>query len=152
MADLILIEQLRAYLVAQGIVRAWKAIGTLPQCILDPRDGAPEPAGQAYADATVTLQQTGHVVRPSDEEFLEEPVVDVTVRAYRSQDAELLQRRIRNALNGEELLTAGTLLIEWARVWRGDQPLWSDATSYTRRQSFRFGMRVKALAGLPYAP
>lgn len=154
MADLFLIEEFRAYLIAQGIVRAYGTAGSLPQCVLAPRDGAPEPlpTGKAYADAVVTLEQTGHVVRGPMEEFLEEPVVSVTTRAFRSQDAELIQRRIRDSVNGEELLTMGSLLVEWARVWLGDQSLAADQTSHTRRQALRFGVRVKALAGLPYAP
>lgn len=154
MADLFLIEEFRAYLIAQGIVRAYGTAGTLPQCVLAPRDGAPEPypLGKTYADAVVTLEQTGHVVRGPMEEFLEEAIVSVTTRAFRSQDAELIQRRIRNIVNGEELLTMGALLVEWARVWIGDQPLAADSVSHTRRQAFRFGIRVKALAGVPYTP
>ena len=97
----------------------------------------------------MTLEQTGHVVRGPLEEFLEEAVIDVTVRAYRAYDAEILQRRIRNVLSGEENFMLGALLVEWVRVWRGDQPLGADETSYTRRQAFRFGVRVAALAGTP---
>lgn len=153
MANLHVIEEFRDYLIAQTIVRAFpSAIGTVPQCILAPRDGVPEPKGRLYADAIVALEQTNHVARPPMEEWLEEPVVDVTVRAYKSEDAELIQRRIRLSVNGENLLTMDELVVEWARVWLGDRPIGSDAVSYWRRQAFRFGVRVKALQGAPYAP
>ena len=153
MADLHLIEELRDYLITQGVVRAYtKTSGSVPQCILAPRDGTPEPAGQAYGDAVVALEQTNHVARPAMEEFLEEPIVDVTVRSYRAPDAELVQRRIRHAINGENLLVLDDLVVEWVRVWLGDRPLGADAVSYWRRQSFRIGVRVKALQGMPYAP
>lgn len=152
MADLHLIEELRDYLIAEGIVRAFEATtGTAPRCILAPRDGAPEPTGKTYADATVTLEQTNHVARPAMEEFLEEPIVDVTVRAGKAPDAELIQRRIRQQINGENLLVVGDLVLEWVRVWLGDRPIGSDSLGYWRRQSFRIGVRVKALQGEPYA-
>lgn len=151
MSDLIAVEELRTYLVAQGVVRSWQATANgLPQCILNPRDGAPEPQGEDYQDATVTLARIGQVPPNVQEEFLEDALVECIVRAYRSPDAEMIQRRIRAQLNGLRLFTMGSLIVEWARVFTGDQPLGSDETSYTRMQTFLIQARVRSLAGAPY--
>lgn len=151
MTDLIVIEQFRAYLVAQGVVRNWESSANgLPQCILDPRDGAPEAQGQGYEDAVVTLTRTGLTPQRPLEEFQEDAHVECIVRAYRSPDAELIQRRVRASIDGLKLFMMGALIVEWARVFTGDQPLGSDETSYSRMQTFMIRSRVKSLAGLPY--
>jgi hypothetical protein len=158
-ADLILIEQFRLYLVDQGVVRLWNTpvvrlwadtTDGLPQCILDPRDGAPEPGGHGYQDATVTLTKTGMTPKDPLEEFLEDAHIEVVTRAYRSPDAELIQRRIRAVVDGFKLFTMNDLVVEWVRVFSGDQPLGSDETSYTRMQTFMVRSRVRSLAGQPY--
>lgn len=167
MTDLIVIEEFRAYLVAQGAVRNWGTSGNgLPQCILDPRDGAPEAGAQAgtnviaggkgasdaanYEAAVITLTRTGLTPQRPLEEFQEDAHVECIVRAYRSPDAELIQRRVRASIDGLKLFTMGALIVEWARVFTGDQPLGSDETSYSRMQTFMIRSRVKSLAGLPY--
>lgn len=153
MSDLILIEQFRQYLVDQGVVRAWgDSANGLPQCILQPRDGAPEAQGQAYQDATVTLTKIGQQPPAPLEEFLEDALVQCITRAYKAVDAELIQRRIRAVANGQKLFVMGTLTVEWARVFAGDQPLGSDETSYTRMQTFMLQARTRSLAGTPYWP
>lgn len=151
MADLIVIEQMRAYLIAQGLVRAWEAEGAAPPCILNPRDGAPEPVAPDLS--TVTLVQTLHVpVDTLEQRYLAEPVVDVIVRSTTSPRAELLQRSIRGVLADKRLFTMGSLLVERSLVWREDQHLAADQRTYMRVQSFRLLCRIKALQGLPYAP
>jgi hypothetical protein len=150
--DLIVIEELQAYLVAQGVVRAWGgAANGLPQCILAPRDGAPEASsGKAYENAVVTLTKIGQVPPVVQEEFLENALIECVTRAYRAVDAELIQRRIRATLNGLRLFTMGSLIVEHAQVFAGDQPLGSDETDYTRMQTFLIEARVRSLAGQPY--
>jgi hypothetical protein len=151
-SELIAIEELRTYLVAQGVVRNWgDAANGLPQCILAPRDGAPEAQGQAYQDGVVTLAKIGQQPPVVQEEFLEAALVECVTRAYRAVDAELIQRRVRAKLNGLRLFTMGSLIVEHAQVFAGDQPLGSDETSYTRMQTFLIQTRVKSLAGTPYA-
>lgn len=149
MADLIVIEQMRAHLIAQGLVRAWETDGAAPPCILDPRDGAPEPVDPDLS--TVTLVQTLHVpVEIMEQRYLAEPVVDVIVRSRTSPRAVLLQRSIRGVLADRRLFEMGDLLVERSLVWREDQQLDADERCYTRVQSFRLLCRIKALAGLPY--
>ena len=151
MADLFLVEQLREYLVAQGIVRKAEQTGAAPPCWMNPRDGAREPVSPDLA--AVTLVQTLAVPQPGEvQRFLEEPIVDVIVRATTDPRAQLIHRQIRGALADKELFTMGSLLVERALVWRMDQPTGQNDKTYSRTGSFRFLVRVKALAGLPYAP
>lgn len=150
MSDLIAIEEFRQYLVDQGIVRLWgDPPNGLPQCILDPRDGSPEAQGHDYQDAVVTLTRTGMTPQAALEEFQEDAHIECVARAYRAPDAELIQRRIRYAIDGMKMVTMGALLVEWVRVFAGDQPLGSDETSYTRMQTFMLRARVWHLAGDP---
>lgn len=147
-----MIEELRTYLVAQGVVRNWQDTPNgLPQCILMPRDGASEPVDKDYQGAMVTLAKVGQVPPIAQQEFLEDALVECVTRAFKAVDAEMIQRRIRAQLNGLKLFTMGALIVEWARVFSGDQPLGSDETSYTRVQTFLIQARVKSLAGMPYA-
>lgn len=151
MTDLLLVNEMREYLVAQGVVRRFgEDENGLPQCMRDPRDGAPEPADRTYAGATVTLVLGGAVPQPVLEEFIEEALVDCTVRAYLSVDAQLIQRRVRAVLDGQLNFDMGALIVERVNMFTGDQALGSDEFAYTRLQVFRVRARVKALAGLQY--
>lgn len=151
MADLILIEQVQAYLVAQGVVRLPNTSGPVPMCWLDPRDGAPEP--KAPEAVTVTLIPSLTIPGSWLEGVvLEEKIVDIMVRSKFSAPGELVQRQIRGQLEERKNIFFGTLRVEWSKQWRGIQRVTSDETSYTTVQSFRIACRVKSLAGLPYAP
>lgn len=153
MSDLIVIEELKAYLIAHGVVQDQPGVpgSALPVVWLDPRDGAPEPESRT-APPTVTLRRGVDVVLPALHEWLDSPVVDVIVRAHRAPQGELVQRQIKHLLHEKKLLVVGQLQTEYIEVWRGTQPLAADGTSYTTLQSFRIEARVKALAGIPYVP
>jgi hypothetical protein len=156
MADLFLIREVRAYLIAQGVVQAAETASTgdysPPRCWLDPRDGAPEPKVASGEDAVVTITSTLTIPGEWLEgRYLEQRIVEITTRAGSSERAELVQRQIRNVLEEQVNTFFGDLRIESSKLWRGDQKISSDATSYTRSQSFVIAARVKSLAGLPYA-
>lgn len=155
MADLILIEQLATYLVDQGIARPWAASGSLPQVIKNPRDGAPQPGleGTPYAGETaiITVAQVNQIPPVWLEEFIEQPQVQVIVRAFKSAQGELIQRQISRALTNKRLFTMGALTVEWCQQFAGVSPIGADELSYDTAQTFVFGVRTKALAGLPYA-
>lgn len=153
MADVFVLEELAAELVTQGICRAWQTTANgLPQVIRDERYGTPEPQGKAFEDAIVGLVRTDQVPPAPLEGFLEQAVVDVIVRAYKAQDAELIGRQIRGLLNDRRQgYFLGALRIEYSYLWQGDQRLGADETSYTRRQSFVICARSLSLAGQPYA-
>jgi hypothetical protein len=152
MADLILIEQLQAFLIAQGAVRAPGTTGSVPTCWLDPRDGAPQPGVDKLAaeTVTVTLKPTGGTPPPWFEEAVERRTVDIIVRAAKSPQGELTHRVIRGLLSGKRLFMMGALLVQESQLWRHVQPLGSDEHSYDTVQSFIFSARVKSLAGTTY--
>lgn len=146
MAELILASEVRAYLVAQNAVTAAEAgLVTRPPCWVDPREGAPEPASFADADAVVTLLTGLEIAPPVMENFRQERVLEVVVRAYSRPRAELVQRQIRGLLAGKRLITMGQLLVQQSELWRGVQVLAADEASWTLTQSFRIDARVVSL-------
>jgi hypothetical protein len=158
MADLIVVEELQTYLVDQGVGQLPGATvsDVLPSIWLAPRDGAPEP--RDGENVTVTLIDTNLAAAPDLEAWIEEAFVDVVVVARQNATAKLTQRAIRDLIHpmsahgGKKMWTMGALLVEYSTVWRGDQPLTQNKQTYSRVQSFRFGARRKALAGLPLTP
>lgn len=152
MANLHLIEELRAQLITDGTVQAQTAAPstTLPSVWLWPRDGAPEP--RAGENITVTLRPGAEVPGDWHEGFLEERIVEVIVRSRTAAPGELVQRTVRGLLHDKREYFLNNLRVEWSHLWRGTQPVTSDETSYTTIQSFHVACRVKSLAGLPYAP
>lgn len=164
MAELILIEQFRDYLVAQGVVTPQDApTPSAPTVWLQPRDGFPEPrrdktTNALLESATVTLNdsQLGGVNDLSA--WIEETFVDVIVVAPGSPAGKLLHRTIRNLIHpigshgGRKQWMMGALLVEQSTVWRSEQPLYQDAQTYSRTASYRFLCRRKALAGTPDLP
>lgn len=151
MADLHLIEELRAQLITSGVVQAQTAAPslTVPSVWLEPRDGVPEP--RTGENVTVTLREGTEIPGEWLEGFLEERVVDVIVRSRQSAPGKLVQRSVRGLLHDRREFFLGGLRVEWSHVWRGTQLLGSDETAYTTLQAFRVACRVKSLAGLPYA-
>ncbi len=162
MADLVVIEELQTYLIAQGIGQHPNAAVslTLPSIWTLPRDGAPLP--REGENATITLRD--QVIRGAGplEAWIDEAFVDVIVRARQAGAGKLLQRRIKDLIvpfdahGGRKQWMMGALLVEQSREWRGDQELpqrQSVAESdrhltYDRVASFTFRCRRKILAGL----
>lgn len=159
MADYHVIDELRAYLLAQGIVQAQTASPstTLPSIWLDPRDGARLP--RDGEDVTVTLRDTMLAAPDRLQAWEEVAYIDVITRARKEPAGKLVQRSIRNLLHpisahgGKYQWTMGSLLVAYSTVWRGDQPLPrdGDAITYDRVQSFQIACRRQSLAGQPYA-
>lgn len=161
MAEMLVIDELRAYLIAQGVCQdnnvAESAV--LPSIWVKPMEGAPEPRLPDGGEvATITLIDT--LLRsPGDlEQFMEEAFIEVVVRSWSPAAGELIQRQIRGLIapgdqpGGKKLWTMNNLLVEYSTMWRGDQSLGATELSYARTQSFRFGCRRKSLSGLPYVP
>lgn len=157
MAELYVLEELRTYLIAQGVAQeqSQPASTTVPSIWLNPRDGSPQPRGPKGApdeNATITLVDTNTTGPPELEAWIEETFVDVIVRSRTAAPGKLLQRQIRGLLSpigdlyGRKHWTMGSLLVEYSTLWRGDQPVDADETSYTRVQSFRFGVRRSVMS------
>lgn len=154
MANAILIDELLTYLVSQNIVRANPSTaGALPPCWRNPKDGPPTPTGDPAAgtgdQATVTIRKSGQIPPRHLEGFLEDQVVEVIVRGFKSTVVERLQRQIRLALNDRHHFTIGTLTVQWCLLARGEQALPGppDAAkpTVTTTQSFTFQVRVADL-------
>lgn len=152
MPELYVLEELRSYLIAQGLVQAQSAAASLvlPRIYLNPKDGAPTPA--SGENVTVTLVDTLLTGPPNLEAWLEEAFVDIRVRSRTATPGKLLQRQIRGLiaptgqLYGRKHWTMNTLLVEYSTLWRGDQSLPPDVDGWTRVQSFRFGVRRSVLS------
>jgi hypothetical protein len=167
MADLIVIEELQAYLIAQGVAQAPNTAPslTVPSVWTMTRDGAPLPRntnGVITENATITLDDT--LLRaPSDlEAWMQEAFVEVIVRARNAGTGKLLQRQILRLLvpfdahGGKKQWMMGSLLVEQSTEWKGDQPLpqmraiaqTDPHITFDRVASYRFACRRKILAGL----
>lgn len=171
MADLILIEELQAYLVAQGIGQLPGATPSLsvPSIWLLPRDGAALPrnlekvGGSGWTgETTITLRDTNLSGPPGLEAWIEEAFVDIITRAPQAGTGKLIQRQIKGLLspfdrhNGRAQWMMSNLLVEQSMEWRGDQELpqrqsiaeGDPHVTYDRVASYRFRCRRKILAGL----
>ncbi len=162
MADLIVTEELLAYLVAQGVAQRASAAPstTLPLIVLAPRDGAPLP--RTGENDTITLIEW--MPGPTSElaAYVEETFVDVMVRSRQNRACKLIHRRIRELLvpygayGGRKGWDMGSLHVESSTIWSGDQPLTQRQLrteadphrTYDRHARFRFEVRRKLLAGL----
>src|SRR4051794_28428379 len=119
MPDLIVVEELQDYLVAQGAGQLPAAAPslTLPSVWLSPRDGAPEP--RDGENATITLIDTNLAAAPDLEAWIEEAYVDVIVVARQNAAAKLIHRGIRDLIHpmsahgGKKQWTMGVLLVEY---------------------------------------
>jgi hypothetical protein len=146
---LLLIEELRAALIAEGLVRRPPVAGPLPPMFLHPREGVPAPgAGRAPerdADLVTGLFMTGGTAaRPYVEWLEEQRTVDVRYRSRQASTAERLARKIEAALSGRRHWLMGQLLVEQALVWRPLGLVVSDDLGYDFVQSFAFDVRRAA--------
>ncbi len=162
MPDLIVIEELQDYLIAQGVAQhpSTATSLTIPSVWLMPRDGAPLP--RDGENVTITLNDTMLRSPNGLEPWLTETFVDVIVRARNPSPGKLIQRTIEgliapfDALGGRKNWMMDGLRVEYSDQWRGDQPLpqrqdvaaGDPHISYDRVASYRFGCRRKILAGL----
>lgn len=160
MADLHVVEELRAYLIAQGVAQDWNiaASTTVPGIMLQPRDGAPLP--RDGENATITIVDTSLGPPHALEAWIEETFVDVIVRSRTAAPGKLIHRSIRGLIHpisahgGRQMWTmAGIDPVEYSTMWRPEQPLpppqdGRNISTYDRIASYRFGVRRKTLAGL----
>ena len=161
MADLIVIEELQDYLIAQGIGNDPDTAPStsVPRVYLKGRDGARLPA---IPDETTTIVLSDTLLAPaaSLEAFLEEAFVDIVVRSTSAATGKLTHRAIRNLLHpnaahgGRKQWMMGDLLVQYSTIWRGEQELppppgsadsRSDVRTYDRVASYRIGCARSSL-------
>ena len=163
--DVFVSHEFHAYLIAQGVGQDGNATPstTIPSIWLQPDAPRPRKQGGTWLEnATITLVPVVISGPPGLEDQLEEAFVEVRVRAVKMPTAMLIHRVIKGLIvpegaNGgqRQLWTMNTLLVEYSRIWRGEQDVPSapddEDRVYTRTASYCFGCRRKALRGLPYA-
>jgi hypothetical protein len=160
MPELLVVEELQDYLVAQGVGTLPTAKGsestTVPSIWLNPRDGAAAPRVEGEIMVSLVDTQLGSVA--GLEAWLEEAFIDVTVATKHAARAKMVHRQIRNLIHPIEAHGGRTnwmmsdLLVELSTVWRPEQPLTMTDAFYARIASYRFQCRRKALAGTPDLP
>lgn len=162
MADLSVIDELRDYLIEEGVGHAQDASPslTVPSVWIMPLDGVPLP--RTGENQTVTLRDTRLQGASTVEAWIEETFIDVIVRSRSEPEGQFLHRAIRGLLISQSdaggmkrMWTMGAINpVEYSGEWRGEQPLPAvaerDITTYDRVASYRFGVRRKILAGLSY--
>jgi hypothetical protein len=149
--SLIVVEQLHAFLIAEGVGQAPGATPSTskPSLWLQPRQGAAMPRtqdGEWLETQTITLNDTNLTGPPNLEPWLKDAFIDVTVRAKNAAEAKLTHRVIENLLapvgklSGRADWTMGALRVLYSRVWRGEQPLppVDNGLTYDRVASYRF--------------
>lgn len=145
MADLIVVEELHSFLVAEGVGQAPDAAAsqTVPSIWVQPREGAPRP--RQGEKTTVTITDTLLNGPPGLEPWLEDAFVDIVVRSTSDATCRLLHRTIKGllhpqgAVGGRKNWTMGALRVLWSRTWKGEQPLppIDGAVTFDRVSSFR---------------
>ena len=161
MPDLVVIEELASYLVAQGVGQRPSATPslTVPSIWLMPRDGYALP--REGENVTVTINDTNLMGPPGLQAWIDETFVDIVVRSRQSSAGKLVQRSIKKLLvpwdahGGRVQWMMNNLLVEASNEWRGDQPLPQNMSAtatdphltYDRVASYRFRVRRKILAG-----
>lgn len=148
-----MLEQLRAHLVANTLVRLPDTAGAAPVCVLPgaPDDGTPLPPDgeQVLVELEAGPRVPG---RPFSDKWIEHRIVHVIVRSRSPWPGELLQREIAALIVERRGEYFADLRVEWCRLYRGDQVTGTSSGCLERTQSFSIAARVKSLAGNPYAP
>lgn len=168
MADLYVVQELRTYLIAQGVAQdaASAPSLTVPSIHVDPFDGAPLPrrsvAGAQIEKGTITILDTMASPAAQLEAWIEETYIDIVVRHRDPAACRSILRAIRelihpNASNGgRKDWFMNSLRVENSWIWKGEQPLpfaeQGDTDVISRVTSFCFACRRKSLQNLPYAP
>lgn len=146
----IVVEQLQAFLVAQGIAQlpGTEPPGAKPSIWTMPRQGAAMPRtqnGEWLELQTITLNDAHLQGPPNQEAWLKDTFIDVIVRAKNAGEGKLTLRGIENLLHpvgkyaGRANWIMGELRVLHSKIWRSEQPLppVENGLTYDRVASFR---------------
>lgn len=129
-----LLTALRAYLAAEGVVRATVAGGPAdtPPLHLEPRDGVPAPGEGTSSHATTVLGAyvTGGIAAKRYESWQRRVIVDLRYRVTSSPLAKASDDEIRHLLVDRRGWTMAGLPVIECLPWRAFQPLGSDSQSF----------------------
>lgn len=149
-----LLDELRAELVARGLVRYPNTRGedpSLPPLWLHPRDGVPAPgAGQPptmHPSLVLGAFLTGGTASVPYVGFLEQArTIDVRLRAKTASDAIDKARQLEGVLDDQRHYMLGQLLVEQSLTWRPAGLLGSDDQGYDFVMAFAFDVRRASYA------
>ncbi len=152
--ELVVPVQLRAYLIATGIVASNEDPPSLARASvwLQPRDGAPLPrrdeaAGDWLEEQTVTVKRKLVNGPPGLEAWMEDAFIDITIRSVNEAAGELLHRAIRGLIHpigetpaGKRNWMMNDLHVLYSAMFRNEQPLPTvdEGRTYDSVATYRF--------------
>lgn len=149
-----LLDNLRQYLINQGVVRAPRVAGPLPPMWIAPRFGCPAP-GQTDGlnaptevgnDLVVAIVPTTDIPPARYEGWLRRNHVQFIIRARIAPLALSFENTVRANINDRRGWMMASVPIIESLIFRGLQPLGSDNLGYTFTCEYQFEMEG------PYTP
>lgn len=134
-----LLEYVRTYLVAEGLVKVPNTAGALPPLVLEPRNGAPAPAEGDFEDEDLVISAFIASGIPSvrHEGFIRTDAVDFWVRATTPRDAVAFDQELVPLLHDKRGWDMAGLEVIESLQFRALQRLssgpqgWTFTTEYT---------------------
>lgn len=140
-----LLDELRTYLVSQGLVRLPRVTGSVPPMWLEPRGGVPAPGEspsgnptEIGTDAVIGAYENGGIPPGPYNSFQRQDIVQFWVRVKSAPYAKDFERSLRLLLNDKRAWQmAGEQVIE-SELHVAMQLLTSDAQAFTYTLSYWF--------------
>lgn len=118
-----LADNVRAYLIAQSIVRDPRVAGALPPCWRQPIDGTPAPGEgsnntEVGQTIVVGLSHSGGVPTPRFEKDWRRDIIDIWIRTVTWPQTESVYSQIRTALIDKTNWHMGAMTVIESEEWR----------------------------------
>jgi hypothetical protein len=137
-----LLIDLRAYLIAQGLVRKPSVAGAAPPCWLEPMLGVPAPGegqGTEVGDPVLGVYQTGgFVLGPYMDSYARQPIVQLNFRGKNPQTINALELQITKLLVDRRDWTMGASYLVESSLWQALQLVASDTQGFEFSSAYRF--------------
>jgi hypothetical protein len=138
-----LLSDLRAYLIAQGIVRKPSVAGALPPMWLEPKLGVPAPGEGVNAtevgDPVLGAFLTGGFAQPPYMgSWLRQPIVQINLRATSPQTIQAAELAITKRLTDKRDWTMGTQYVVESEQWQALQRIGSDEQGFESSVAYWF--------------
>lgn len=141
MADLL--SDMRAYLIAQGIVRKPSVAGAVPPMWLEPKLGVPAP-GEGNNPTEVGdpvlggFTTGGFALGPYQDSFARQPILQINYRGNSPQAIQALELEITKRLaDKRDWMMATTYLVE-SSLWQPLQRIGSDEQGWEFSSAYSF--------------
>jgi hypothetical protein len=148
-----LLENLRAYLATQGVVRSPRTAGSLPPLWVAPRFGCPAPGQtdglqtvEVGTDLVAAINPATDIPPARYEGWLRKNHIELIIRARIVPLALSFENAVRANINDRRGWIMGSVPIIESLLFRGLQPLGSDNLGYTFVCEYQFEIEG------PYTP